>query len=58
MIVTDNPNYFRRDLPKYVPQVFILEWSWSDGKLKCSKDFRNAVEQNFPVEQLQAMIDK
>jgi hypothetical protein len=58
MIVTDNPNYFRKDLPKYIPQVFVLNWSWSDGKLKCSKDFRTAIEENFPIEKLQAMIDK
>jgi len=58
MIVTDNPNYFRKDLPKYTPQVFVLTWSWGDGNLKCSKDFKNAIEQNFPIEKLKAMIDK
>ena len=58
MIVTDNPNYFRKDLPKYNPQLFVLNWSWGEGKLKCSKDFRMAIEENFPIEKLQAMIDK
>lgn len=58
MVVTDNPNYFRKNVPKYIPQVFALNWSWGEGKLKCSKDFRRAIEENFPIEQLQAMIDK
>ena len=56
MLVIDNPNYYRKDLPGYVPQLFVLEWNW--GKLKLAADFRKAIEENFPIEKLQAMIDK
>lgn len=57
MLTTENPNYFRKDLPGYIPQFFVLSWSRT-GKQKWETDFRNAIEQNFPVEQLKAMIDK
>ncbi len=26
MLVTENPDYIRKDLPKYVPQVFVVSW--------------------------------
>jgi hypothetical protein len=61
MLVTENPNYFRKDLPKYVPQFFILEWSGKDSKKmgeNWSYNFRKLIEENFPVDKLQAMIDK
>jgi hypothetical protein len=54
--VIDNPNYFRKDLPAYVPQLFVIEWMW--GKLKSSTDFRQAFEDNFPIEKLKMMIDE
>jgi hypothetical protein len=57
MLTTENPNYFRKDLPGYIPQFFVLSWTRT-GKQKWETDFRNAIEQNFPVEQLKAMIDK
>lgn len=56
MLVIDNPNYYRKDLPGYVPQLFVLEWTW--GRLKLATDFRQAIEENFPIEKLQEMIDK
>ena len=57
MLTTENPNYFRKDLPGYIPQFFVLSWTRT-GKQKWETDFRNSIEQNFPVEQLKAMIDK
>ena len=30
MLVTENPAYIRKDLPKYVPQFIVLYWSWGD----------------------------
>ena len=57
MLTTENPNYFRNDLPAYVPQLFVLSWM-SGTKTKWERDFRTAIEENFPVEKLQAMIDK
>jgi hypothetical protein len=56
MLVTENPNYFRRDLPKYVPQFFVLELSWANAPW--SLNFRKAIEENFPVGDLLEMIDK
>ena len=58
MLVTDNPNYFRKDLPGYIPQLFVLSWSRSPVKAKWETDFRKAIEENFPIEELKAMIDK
>ncbi|MBI1781010.1 MAG: hypothetical protein HYR66_06535, partial [Sphingobacteriales bacterium] len=57
MLATENPNYFRTDLPKYVPQFFVLELSWSE-QTKWSMDFKKIIEDDFPMEKLQAMIDK
>jgi Uncharacterized protein conserved in bacteria len=57
LLATENPNYFRRDLPKYVPQFFIVELM--NGIVKGgSVNFKQIVEENFPVEKLKAMIDK
>jgi hypothetical protein len=56
MLVTENPAYIRKDLPKYVPQFMVLYWSWSNDAN--SKYFRQMMETNFPIEKLQAMIDK
>jgi len=58
MLVTDNPNYFRKDLPAYISQLFVLSWNRNPVKTKWETDFRKAIEENFPVEKLQAMIDK
>src|SRR6185436_9346438 len=48
MLVTENPSYFRQDLPKYVPQLFVF--SLSADPEGWSKDFRKVVEENFPIE--------
>jgi hypothetical protein len=58
MLTTENPTYFRKDLAAYVPQLFVLTWSWGEKKLKWETDFRKAIEENFPIEKLQEMIDK
>ena len=56
MIVTANPNYMRKALPKYVPQFFVLEWRWNDWKPQI--DLGKLIEEKFPFEKLQALIDK
>ena len=58
MLVTENPKYFRKDLPKYVPQLFMfsiskIKW-WFTPKIDPIK----ILEEKFPIEKLQAMIDK
>jgi hypothetical protein len=58
LLATDNPNYFRKDLPAYVPQLFVLSWNRHPVKTKWETDFRKAIEENFPIERLQEMIDK
>jgi cation transport regulator ChaB len=57
-LVSENPDYFRKDLPAYVPQFFVLSWSWGLKKQKWEMDFKKAIEENFPIEKLQVMIDK
>ena len=59
MLVTENPAYFRRDLPKYVPQLIVYtltncESCFVDQSLNPYK----LIDENFPIEKLQAMIDK
>ena len=56
MLAIENPNYFRKDLPSYVPQLFVLSWTW--GTYKWCTDFKKAIEENFPIERLKTMIDK
>jgi hypothetical protein len=56
LLVTENPAYIRKDLPKDVPQFMVLYWSWSNDTN--SKYFRQMLESNFPIEKLQSMIDK
>ncbi len=56
MLTTENPNYFRKDLPAYIPQLFVLSWTW--GKKKWEADFRKAIEDKFPIDKLEAMLDK
>jgi hypothetical protein len=58
MLVTENPKYFQKDLPKHIPQLFIFSMSkmrwWFTPKI----DPITVLEENFPIEKLQAMIDK
>jgi len=57
MLTIENPEYFRKDLPAYVPQIFAVSWN-KNGKPKWCADFKSAIEENFPIEKLKAMIDK
>ena len=62
MLVTENPAYFRKDLPKYAPQFMVVYWEWvSDFPMYGGAQgayYRKMIEKNFPIEKLQAMIDK
>jgi len=57
LLATENPNYFRKELPKYVPQLFVIELMAGDPQ-HSNMNFKNIIEENFPIEKLQAMIDK
>jgi hypothetical protein len=58
MLVTENPAYMRKDLPKYIPQFMI----YTMGDCHCGVDQSlnpyKLIEEKFPIEKLQAMIDK
>lgn len=57
MLVTENPAYMRKDLPAYVPQFFLLAWAWESPSIP-HENIRKIIETNFPIEKLQALIDK
>ena len=56
MLITENPAYIRKDLPKHVPQILVLHWSWNDWEPQ--RNINKIVEESFPVERLEAMIDR
>ena len=56
MLVTLNPAYWRKDLPKYVPQFIWMYWNCQP--LAATQDLKKRIEEYFPIEKLQAMIDK
>ena len=29
MLITENPDYIRKDLPGYVPQFMVFNWKWN-----------------------------
>lgn len=62
MLVTANPAYIKKDLPKYVPQFMIVYWKWVSDWPKYGgtqgEYYKKMLETNFPIEKLQAMIDK
>jgi len=57
LLATENPDYFRKELPKYIPQFFVIELMAGDPQ-HSNMNFKNIIEENFPIEKLQAMIDK
>jgi hypothetical protein len=56
MMVVVNNEYFKLNMPRYIPQFIVMYWSW-DKNGPC-QDFKNQLEDNFPIDQLKAMIDK
>jgi hypothetical protein len=56
VLITENPDYIRKNLPKYIPQFFIVAWRCNDwiGQKRVGE----IMEARFPFEKLQAMIDK
>ena len=57
LLVTENPAYMKKDLPKYIPQLIVYMWNGEIGpdptKNPCYLYYRD-----FPILSLQAMIDK
>jgi hypothetical protein len=56
MLVTENPDYIRKDLPKHVPQLFEISLSWNPSAAQ--ENFAKTFQEKFPTDKLQAMIDK
>jgi hypothetical protein len=56
MLIIENPVYIKKDLPKYIPQFMVFSWSWNATPPQ--KKIAEIVEAIFPIEKLQAMIDK
>ena len=55
-LVRLNPGYFDIAQPKYIPQLFIVYWSWDDTKP--ANYWRTEIEKNFNFNALKEMIDK
>lgn len=56
MLVTEDPDYIRKDLPAYIPQMIVLNWRWTEYTPHI--DYHQLFRQDFPIEMLQDMIDK
>jgi hypothetical protein len=56
LLITIDTGYFNTRLPRYVPQLIVLYWEW-DNNIP-GLNFKKQMEDNFPIEQLKAMIDK
>lgn len=58
MLVTENPDYFRKDLPKYVPQLIVYYLANADSFVGHTVNPFKLIDEHFPIEKLKAMIDK
>lgn len=56
LLITENPDYIRKDLPKHVPQLFEINLVWNEWKPQAN--FAKIFQEKFPTDKLQAMIDK
>ncbi len=55
-LVRLNPDYFNTALPKYIPQLLVVYWSWD--KNKPGVFFKEQIEKNFDFNALKNMLDK
>jgi hypothetical protein len=58
MLVTENPAYMKKNLPKYIPQFMVYTWWDCRCGVDPSLNPYKLIDENFPIEKLQAMIDK
>jgi len=56
MLVIENRDYIRKELPKHVPQFIVVWWEWNEWAPQ--EKIAEIIEKDFPFEKLQAMIDK
>ena len=58
LLVTENPVYIKKDLPKYIPQFIVYTmWNAKDGPDPSLNPYK-LYYQDFPIANLKAMIDK
>lgn len=64
-LVSENPKYINKNLPRYVPQYFVMYWQWwglnaetTVRRFAAPEYFAKMINEKFPVEKLQALIDK
>ena len=55
-LVYIDESYFDKSLPSYMPQFFTVTWTWMDDIAPLY--FKKQFEENFPLEKLQAMLDR
>ena len=55
-LVRLNPDYFNTALPKYIPQILVVYWSWD--KNKPGIYFNEQIEKHFDFNALKNMLDK
>lgn len=56
MMVLLNNNYFKMQLPRYMPQLMVLYWRSESNNNAPSQLFIKQFEADFPIEKL--MLDK
>jgi len=56
MLITENPDYIKKELPKYMPQLFVVGWAWDTWPPQAY--ISTIMETKFSFEKLQEMIDK
>jgi hypothetical protein len=58
LLVTENPAYIKKEIAKYIPQMIIYTmWNSNDGPDPALNPY-HLYYRDFPIEKLQAMIDK
>ena len=57
VITATNNNYFDDSMPRQVPQLLEIMWTYSQTS-PVEKNIIDQFEKNFPLEKLQAMLDK
>mgnify|MGYP001266168941 CR=1 FL=1 len=58
ILATENPSYIRKDIPKYIPQFFSISLEKYSYPFPPVPDPYKVIVESFPIEKLQAMIDK
>lgn len=58
LLVTENPAYMKKDLPKYIPQLIVYSMVNAEDGPDPTRNPYYLYRQDFPILSLQAMIDK